>query len=65
MKTVYEFFSRDHGNQGFLAFTYISSLNFIRLPRVVITPSVTTLLRGENDSTQPDEIHANIHVYRP
>ena len=27
MKIVYEFFSRDHGNQGFLAFTYISSLH--------------------------------------
>ena len=34
------------------------SLNFIRLLRVVITPSVTTLLRGENDSKQLDEFQA-------
>ena len=34
------------------------SLNFIRLLRVVITPSVTTLLRGENDSKQSDEFQA-------
>ena len=34
------------------------SLNFIRLLRVVITPPVTTLLRGENDSKQSDEIQA-------
>ena len=34
------------------------SLNFIRLLRVVSTPSVTTLLRGENDSKQSDEIQA-------
>ena len=33
-------------------------LNFIRLLRVVITPSVTTLLRGENDSKQSDEFQA-------
>ena len=31
------------------------SLDFIRLLRVVITPPVTTLLRGENDSKQSDE----------
>ena len=37
-----------------------SSLNFIRLLRVVITPSVTTLLRGENDSKQSDEFQANM-----
>ena len=34
------------------------SLNFIRLLRVVITPSVTSLLRGENDSKQSDEFQA-------
>ena len=34
------------------------SLNFIRLLRVVIAPSVTTLLRGENDSKQSDEFQA-------
>ena len=33
-----------------------TSLNFIRLLRVVFTPSVTSLLRGENDSKQSDEI---------
>ena len=34
------------------------SLNFIRLLRVLITPSVTSLLRGENDSKKSDEIQA-------
>ena len=36
------------------------SLNFIRfiILRVVITPSVTSLRRGENDSKQSDEIQA-------
>ena len=34
------------------------SLNFTRLLRVVITPSVTSLLREENDSKQSDEIQA-------
>ena len=34
------------------------SLNFIRLLRVVITLSVTSLLRGENDSKQSDEFQA-------
>ena len=34
------------------------SLNFIRLLRVVITPSITSLLRGENDSKQSDEFQA-------
>ena len=34
-------------------------LNFIRLLRVVINPSVTSLLRGENDSKQSDEIQAS------
>ena len=38
------------------------SLNFIRLLRVVITPSVTTLLRRENDSKQSDEIQLNLLV---
>ena len=38
------------------------SLNFIRLLRVVITPSVTTLLRGENDSMQSDEIQLNLLI---
>ena len=38
------------------------SLNFIRLLRVVITPSVTSLLRGESDSKQSDEIQANISI---
>ena len=38
------------------------SLNFIRLRRVVITPSVTTLLRGENDSKQSGEIQASVGV---
>ena len=36
-----------------------NSLNFIRLLRVVITPSVTSLLRGENNSKQSDEFQAN------
>ena len=31
-------------------------LNFIRLLRVLITPSVTALLTGEKDSKQSDEI---------
>ena len=35
--------------------TFRPSLNFIRLLRVVITPSV----RGENDSKQSDEIQDN------
>ena len=34
-----------------------SSLNFIRLLRVVFTPSV----RGENDSKQSDEFQATCH----
>ena len=34
------------------------SLNFTRLLRVAITPSVTSLLRGENDSKQSDEFQA-------
>ena len=34
------------------------SLNFIRLLRVAITPSVMSLLRGENDSNQSDEFQA-------
>ena len=34
------------------------SLNFIRLLRVVITPSV----RGENDSKQSDEFQANKQI---
>ena len=33
-------------------------LNFIRIFRVVISPSVTSLLRGEKDSKQSDEIQA-------
>ena len=33
-------------------------LNFIRILRVVISPSVTSLLRGEKDSKQSDEIQA-------
>ena len=37
------------------------SLNFIRLPRIVITPAVTPLLRGENDSKISDEIQANVY----
>ena len=36
------------------------SLNFIRLLWVVITPSVTSLLRGENDSKHSDEFQAMI-----
>ena len=36
----------------------IFSLNFIQLLQVVITPSVTSLLRGENDSKQSDEFQA-------
>ena len=36
----------------------LNSLNIIRLLQVVITPSVTTLLRGENDSKQSDEFQA-------
>ena len=39
---------------------YFDSLNFIRLLRVVITPSVTSMLRGENDSKQSDEIQASL-----
>ena len=35
-----------------------NSLNLIRLLRVVITPSVTSLLRGENDSKRSHEIQA-------
>ena len=42
--------------------TILHSLKFIRLLRVVITPSVTLsnppLLRGENDSKQSDEFLA-------
>ena len=34
------------------------SLDFIRLLRVVITPSVTTLWKGENESKQSDEFQA-------
>ena len=33
-------------------------LNFIRLRRVVITLPIQTLLRGENDSKQSNEIQA-------
>ena len=40
--------------------TLYDSLNFIRLLRVVITPSVT-LLRGENDSKQSDEFQATLY----
>ena len=40
------------------------SLNFIRLLRVVITHSVTSLLRGENDSKQQDEFQATQKVAR-
>ena len=36
------------------------SLNFIRLLRVIITPSVTSLLRAENNSQQLDEFQAMI-----
>ena len=36
----------------------VTSLTFIQLLRVVITPSITTLLRGENDSKQSDEFQA-------
>ena len=39
------------------------SLNFIRLLRVVITPSVTQLLRGENDSKQSDEFQAKVALW--
>ena len=42
----------------FSVITIVVSLNFIRLLRVVITPSVTTLLRGEKDLKQSDEIQA-------
>ena len=41
------------------------SLNFIRLIRVVITPSVTTLLRRENDSKLSDEIQAKTTFASP
>ena len=34
----------------------------MRLPRVVITPSITSLLRVENDSKQSDEFQANENV---
>ena len=41
----------------------IFSLNFIRLLRVVITPSVTSLLRGENDSKQSDEFQVKLYIF--
>ena len=39
-----------------------ASLNFIRLLRLIITPSVIVveLLRGENDSKQSDEFQARL-----
>ena len=41
------------------------SLNLILLFRVVITPSVTGLLRGENDLKQWDEIQPiEIQIFR-
>ena len=43
--------------QNYLSF-HQCSLNFIRLLQVVITSSVTTLLRRENDSKQSEEIQA-------
>ena len=45
------------------ALTNVScSLNFIRLLQVVITHPVTSLLRGENDSEQSDEIQTTFVV---
>ena len=45
------------------ALTNVScSLNFIRLVQVVITHPVTSLLRGENDSEQSDEIQTTFVV---
>ena len=41
------------------------SLNFIWLLRVVITPSVMSLLRGENDLKQSDEFQASLTVFLP
>ena len=41
-----------------LSLIIIFSLNFIQLLQVVITPSVTSLLRGENDSKKWDEFEA-------
>ena len=46
------------GTLLYVLYWLFSSLNFTRLLRVVITPSVT-LLRGENDSKQSDEFQAN------
>ena len=43
-------------------FLFCCSLNFIPLLRVVITPSVMLLLRGENDSKQSDEFQASFVV---
>ena len=39
------------------------SLNLICLLRVVITPSVTTLLRGENDLKQSNEIQGRLRFF--
>ena len=44
---------RSHFHQQLIP--YLFSLNFTRLLRVVVTPSV----RGENDSKQSDEFQAN------
>ena len=41
-----------------LSMIIIFSLNFIQLLQVIITPSVTSLLRGENDPKQSDEFQA-------
>ena len=53
--TVFYDMQKIYYNLGFT-----NSLNFIRLLRIVITPSVTTLLRGENDSKQSDEFQASL-----
>ena len=53
--TVFYDMEKIYYNLGFT-----NSLNFIRLLRIVITPSVTTLLRGQNDSKQSDEFQASL-----
>ena len=48
----------------FLGYNWMKiSVNFICLLRVVITPSVTTLLREENDLKQSNEIQARLRFF--
>ena len=57
------FFGLENLASIFLGGLSFGSLNFIRLLRVVITPPVTALLRGENDSKQSDEFQARVLGY--